>query len=407
MSETSPTPSEPAAEEPLAGLVAQFTSPEALKKAAARVRDEGYTRWDAHSPFPVHGIERAMGVRRTILPWLVLGAGISGGMAAILLQWWTNAFDYPHIISGKPLFSLPANIPVTFELIVLLSGLTAFLGNLVLNKLPEFSHATFRSERFRRVTTDGFFISLDATDPKFDEAAARALLESAGAAAVDACRVAAPARLPAVVGWALLVLGVLATLPPVLTLWYRSIPKRSPRIHLIQDMDFQPKYKTQAASPLFADRRAMRPPVEGTVAVGRLREDEYFHFGRTQDGWARSLPMEPTDELIERGRQRFDIYCAVCHGYDGAGGGIVSKRAIERMEPDWATPVSFHSNAVRQQADGQLFHTITGGAGKMPGYAALIEPADRWSIVLYIRALQLSRNAAAGDVPDEIRRRLP
>ncbi len=168
-----------------AGLLAEFPSAEALVRAAGSLRDAGYRQFDAHSPFPVHGIERAMGIRPTVLPWLVLGAGLTGCAAALLMQWWMNAIDYPVLISGKPLFSLPANIPITFELIVLFSALTAFGGTLALNRLPQFWHPVFSSTRFRRATTDGFFISVEAGDPKFKEAATRELLASLGAEAVE------------------------------------------------------------------------------------------------------------------------------------------------------------------------------------------------------------------------------
>jgi mono/diheme cytochrome c family protein len=355
----------------------------------------------------VHGIERAMGVSRSRLPWLVLGAGLTGGLVALGMQWWTNAVDYPYLISGKPFFSLPANIPVIFEVIVLFSALTAFFGNLVLSKLPRFGYPAFSLGRFKKVTCDGFFISIDAADPAFDELAARALLESAGATGVEVVE-GAPSqpKLPVGVVWTVAVLGCLALLPPLLTAWYRSSPKRHPRLHLIQDMDFQPKYKAQAANPWFEDRRAMRPPVAGTVAVGELNEDDHLYRGKVDGGWARSLPMPPTESLMARGQERFQIYCTPCHGYDGAGGGIVSQRAMQRLEPDWATPVSLHSNSVRQQADGQIFRAISDGVRKMPAYASQIEPADRWAIVFYVRALQLSQNALADDVPESIRQKL-
>ncbi|MGD0516917.1 MAG: DUF3341 domain-containing protein, partial [Thermoguttaceae bacterium] len=146
----------------IAGILAEFDSPESLKAAARRLRDEGFTRWDSHSPFPIHGIDRAMGVRTTRLPWLVLGGAIAGAAVALLMQWWMNAVNYPMVISGKPYFSLPANIPIVFELLVLLGAFAAFGGALVLNLLPRFWHWTFSSRGFARVTTDGFFISIDA-----------------------------------------------------------------------------------------------------------------------------------------------------------------------------------------------------------------------------------------------------
>jgi hypothetical protein len=150
------------------GLLAEFASPQDLVRAAERIRDAGYTKWDAHTPFPVHGLDGAMGIRSTRLPYLVLAAGVVGATSGLLMQWWMNAVDYPIIISGKPFNSLPADIPVTFELTVLLAALTAFFGMLAGNALPRFHHPLFASASFRRVTTDAFFLAIEADDPHFD-----------------------------------------------------------------------------------------------------------------------------------------------------------------------------------------------------------------------------------------------
>ena len=150
------------------GLLAEFASPEDLVRAAARIRDAGYTKWDAHTPFPVHGLDGAMGIEATRLPFLVLAAGIAGAASGLLMQWWMNAIDYPIIISGKPFNSLPADIPVTFELTVLLAALTSFVGMLIANRLPRFHHPLFANASFRRATTDGFFVAIEAADPRFD-----------------------------------------------------------------------------------------------------------------------------------------------------------------------------------------------------------------------------------------------
>jgi hypothetical protein len=169
----------------LYGYLAEFETVDGLYQAAQAMRDAGYSRWDAHSPFPVHGLDDAMGIRGTRLPWLVLGGGIAGAGLGLLLQWWTNAVDYPLNISGKPFFSLPANIPVTFETTILLSALTTVVGMLALNRLPQYWHPIFGSERFKRATSDRFFISVEAADPRFDAEATRRLLESLGAAGVE------------------------------------------------------------------------------------------------------------------------------------------------------------------------------------------------------------------------------
>ncbi len=150
------------------GLLVQFEGPGDLMEAAKKVRDAGFKEWDVHSPFPVHGMDRAMGLSSTKLPWLVLAGGITGLSGAILLQWWTNAVDYPYLISGKPLFSLAANIPVAFELTILLSALATVGGLFMLMKLPRFHHPLFHKLSFRKVTDDRFFICIKARDGIFD-----------------------------------------------------------------------------------------------------------------------------------------------------------------------------------------------------------------------------------------------
>lgn len=391
----------------VAGLLAEFRSPDALRAAAARVRAQGFTRWDTYSPFPIHGMERAMGIRMTPLPWLVLAAGIAGAGAALLLQWATNAWDYPHITSGKPIFSLPANIPIIFELVVLFSALAAFLGTLAINRLPLFSHPVFSVRRFHRVTTDGFFLAIDATDPQFDPAATEEFLRSLGAQHVEVLQHNTAGReFPKAIFWAGAVAAVLAVLPPLLIARARAIKSDKPRIHLIFDMDFQPRYAPQAASPLFADGRAMRPPVPGTVARGDLEADSHLYRGISGGGWAKTFPMPVTRSLMERGRERFNIYCSVCHGLVGEGDGMTAKRAIQRGEQKWVPPLSLHTKGVREQSVGQLFNTVTHGVRTMPAYDAQIPVADRWAIVLYIRALQQSQNAGIEDVPEEVRRQL-
>ena len=167
------------------GLLAEFDSAETLLSAARRIRQAGYTRWDAHSPFPVHGLDAAMGIGPTRLPWIVLAAAIAGLAGAAGLQWWTSAVDYPLRISGKPFFSLPAFVPVMFELTVLLGAFGAFLGMLVLNGLPRFYHPVFRCERFRRATDDRFFVTIEASDARYDPHETPGFLMSLGAVHVE------------------------------------------------------------------------------------------------------------------------------------------------------------------------------------------------------------------------------
>jgi len=162
----------------LFGYLVEFDKVDELLAGAAKVRDAGYTQWDAHTPFVIHGLDAAMGVKKTILPYIVFVAGLTGTCAGILLQWWTNAVDYPFLISGKPLFSLPANIPVAFETTILFAAISALVGMLALNGLPQLYHPLFRNSAFKRATDDRFFISIEAGDPIFDSTGTRELLES-------------------------------------------------------------------------------------------------------------------------------------------------------------------------------------------------------------------------------------
>lgn len=167
------------------GVLAEFPTPEAIYKASEKVRDKGFRLWDTHTPFPVHGLEHAMGLKPSKLPWIVLVMALTGGTGGMLLQWWINTVDYPLVISGKPHFSWPAFIPVTFELTVLLGAFGAVFGMLALNKLPQWYHAAFHSERFLRVTDDKFFISIEARDPKYDPVSTPKYLQELGATHVE------------------------------------------------------------------------------------------------------------------------------------------------------------------------------------------------------------------------------
>jgi len=162
------------------GIMAQFTDPGELMKAAEKVRDSGYKSYDCHSPFPIHGMDKAMGLPRSPLGWIIGLAAIIGTSSALALQWWTSTIDYPLVISGKPLFSFQAYVPVTFAVGVLLSAFAALLGMLALNGLPRFNHPVFNSDRFEQATDDGFFMSVEAIDPKFDKDQTLQFLESIG-----------------------------------------------------------------------------------------------------------------------------------------------------------------------------------------------------------------------------------
>lgn len=161
-----------------------------------------------------------------------------------------------------------------------------------------------------------------------------------------------------------------------------------------QKMDEQPRYEPHEPSTFFDDGTSARPLVPGTVARGQLREDDHFYRGRSGGDHADTFPMPVTRGLLERGRERFNIFCSVCHGWLGDGDGMVVRRGFTR-------PPSFHSEYLRRAPPGHFFSVITDGFGAMPSYADQIPPRDRWAIIAYIRALQLSQHATVDDVPPE------
>lgn len=169
----------------LFGALAEFATPAELYHACEGVRDAGYTRWDAHAPFPVHGLERAMGLRASRLPWVVLVMALGGGAAGMGLQGWVSTIAYPLVISGKPFFSWPAFVPVTFELAVLGGALGAVFGMFAMNQLPTLHHPLFASKRFERASDDGFFLSIESWDPQFDRDRTVDLLRRLGAREVE------------------------------------------------------------------------------------------------------------------------------------------------------------------------------------------------------------------------------
>ncbi|MBC8070222.1 MAG: DUF3341 domain-containing protein [Deltaproteobacteria bacterium] len=167
------------------GLLAEYDTPGELYHACEKVRDAGYAAWDAHTPFPVHGLERAMGLKRSIIPFIVAVMGFSGAGLGFTLQYWASTIAYPLIISAKPYNSFQAFVPVTFELGILLGAFGAVFGMFGINKLPTLYHSLFNSPRFPRFSDDKFFISIESRDPKYDTERTRKLLESTGAAAVE------------------------------------------------------------------------------------------------------------------------------------------------------------------------------------------------------------------------------
>jgi mono/diheme cytochrome c family protein len=255
------------------------------------------------------------------------------------------------------------------------------------------------------VTNDRFFVVIQASDPKFDARETAGLLAATGPrGSVESVMedTQSSATVPRAVIYGLLILGAAALVPFSLAALARVSTSPTTRFHIVPDMDFQQKFKAQRKNTFFADQRAMRLDAPGTVAVDGLREDDHFYQGKVAGAFARTFPeqVEISEATMARGREQFGTYCTPCHGVDGNGQGMVHLRAKSLMQGTWVPPTNLHDVNVRYKPVGELYDGITRGIRNMPSYARQIAPADRWAVVLYLRALQRSQAANLSDVPE-------
>jgi mono/diheme cytochrome c family protein len=203
----------------------------------------------------------------------------------------------------------------------------------------------------------------------------------------------------------LLLLVVIGTWIPLGMIYHaRTTKSEKPRVHLFFDMDQQPKLGPQASFSGFVDGRAMRQPVAGTIARGRLQHDDLLYAGIIRDpanpdgpfAFAEEFPQQVTidQKLVSRGQQQFAIYCAICHGEDGLGNGPVNARAVELKEAKWVPATNLMTQEIRDRKDGQLVQAIRDGVRNMPSYKSQISAHDRWAIVAWLRQLQANSAVA-------------
>jgi mono/diheme cytochrome c family protein len=179
----------------------------------------------------------------------------------------------------------------------------------------------------------------------------------------------------------------------------------NPPIHPNMNMDIQNRFDPQEANPLFADNAAMRKPPSGTVARGLLRADSRYFAGRTEEGeYVEQMPVPVNRALLERGQERYEIFCTVCHGAAGDGNGIImtGESNVTGQGYGYTPAPTYHSERLREVTDGYIYDVVANGVRNMSGYAQQIPVADRWAIVAYVRALQRSQNADAADVPQSV-----
>lgn len=202
-----------------------------------------------------------------------------------------------------------------------------------------------------------------------------------------------------------LIVVIIATWVPLYLIYQqRNSYSTLPKIHYIQDMDNQPGFGPQAPTTLFADGRSTRSHVEGTMARGHLREDDHFYrgFQITQSGSTESFEffdsfpdtVPVNDRLVQRGADRYVIFCAVCHDDQGTGNGLVHQHALALKETKWVPPTNLLTQEIRDRPVGQIFQAISDGVRNMPGYKTQIDVEDRWAIVAYVRQLQATQPVA-------------
>lgn len=361
------------------GISALFNKPDDIIKAAKKVTADGYKKWDVNTPYPLHGMEQAMGLKPSKLGYVTLLFGLTGTASALFLMWFTLSVDYPIVIGGKPFFALPAFIPVTFELTVLLATVSTVIAMLAFFfGLPSNNHPLNDTGYMSKVSLDHFGIIIEAADPAFEKEKVESLLQSFNPVSIDVIYYPEQPKYPIFQPRFIAFLISVAIVVSIGT--YLALNKL---LYIVPFswMSNQPKIIPQSRSELFTDERGMRTPVEGTVARGFL---PYPYLGVDQPEEYLSNPLIPTMENLELGKKKFLNYCSPCHGNFGDGN--------SRLRGQFPNPPSLHSERIKNFEDGQIYHTITNGKNIMPSYAAQISREERWAIVNYVRVLQKAEN---------------
>ncbi|GBD91905.1 hypothetical protein BMS3Abin04_02637 [bacterium BMS3Abin04] len=367
-----------------------FDTPDQIINAAKKVQSDGYTKYDVNTPYPIHGMDSAMDLKPSLLPYVALVVGFLGAASALFFMWWTNSVDYPLIIGGKPFFALPAYIPITFEITVLSASIMTVVTMLfVIFKFPNNSHPLHDTDYLKQVSVNKYGIVILADDPKFDESNIKQVFASLGASQVFPIfyheevinfkpRIFEPKFI-----WFLIILFVLVSGSTYITL--NKLMFLPPYNWMMK----QNKVIVQEKSEFFKNGKGMRMPVEGTVARGFLP----YEFVNKPELAAKDLlnPLLPTKYNLELGKTKYNIYCSPCHGYHAEGD--------SRLRGQFPNPPSLHSEKVRSWSDGRIFHVITEGQNVMPSYSSQLSREERWAVILYVRALQRSLNAKESDLP--------
>lgn len=371
----------------LFGITALFDNPDSIIGAAKKVVKEGYKKFDVNTPYPLHGMDPAMGLKRSKLGFVTLFFGFSGTAFILLFMYWTMSVDYPMVIGGKPYFALPAFIPITFEFTVLLAALSTVFGMIMaFFNLPYNNHPLHDTEYMKRVSVDRYGLVILTEDPLFDENKVQELFKSLGAKEIE--KIYWPEKVSYPVFDAKFITFLIIVAAAVSGITYFTLNKFMYMVPY-NWMSEQDKVIPQEKSDFFADGFGMREPVEGTVARGFV---PYPYMGIAEPKEYLVNPVLPTKESIDLGKRKFLTFCSPCHGNYADG--------ESRLRGQFPKPPSLHTERAINFPDGRIYHVITNGQNAMPSYADQITREERWSIVNYIRVLQRAQNATNADIQE-------
>lgn len=377
----------------LYAMTGLFDTPDEIMHAAAEATKR-YRKFDVHTPYPVHGMDDAMGLPESPIGWLTICIGTTCMLLMLSFISWISLIDYPNVWAGKPWWNILAYVPILFETTILTGAvLTVIIMFTIVFGLPRNNHPLHDTPYMQRTSDDKFGLCIEATDDAFGEDSSRAFLESIGAKTIlpihyDQAEADSGLRLTSpifLIFIALVIVGGAGTSYFLLNRMVFLPPYNW--------MSVQDKYSAQSANNFFKDGRTMQVPVQGTIPRDYLPEpdaDKPDDMGKYDVN-----PLPRTAEVFATGKLQFDSKCSVCHGYYGEGGNGPNGSRL----PSDAFPAgkSLHSKTVQDWSDGRIYHVITFGQNVMPSYAKQLTKEERWAVVHYIRALQRSLNPKEND----------
>lgn len=370
-------------------LVATFKTPDEIMHAAETVNKAGYKDYDVHTPYPVHGMDDAMGLRPSKIGYFTIAIGFTFMSLFLLFIWWVNTVDYPQVIGGKPFFFLPAYVPVLFEITILSGAVLSVLMMITfLFKFPNNAHPLHDTNYMKQISSDTFGIAIEARDAKFNEAEIRALYEKLGAHSIEMIYLDSeevnyrpPIFDKKFIG-GLVFLALFTSF---------SVYMHMNKLLYLPPFDWmmeQPRLDAQEPSDFFATKAGMVEPLATTVPRGFM---PYKYQNNPAGASALTNPFIADSVNLALGKIKYDIYCSMCHGYNADGQMRLTDAYI-------GNPPSLHSSKVKEWSDGEIYHVITAGQNIMQSYAGQLTPDERWAVVNYVRALQRAFDAKESDL---------